>query len=80
MYSSSLLWLLAAACPAVAQQIQFSAGENNLKLADQSVAPNILVASNEQVGVTRAAQDLAWDFGRVVGVSIWYRTWSVLHS
>jgi len=47
--------------------LRFDGGD--FKLADQAVAPSIVVASNERVGVARAAQDLAWDFGRVVGVS-----------
>lgn len=64
-----LACLLTATASIQAQLIQFSAGDGNFKLADQSVAPTIIVASNERVGVARAAQDVAWDFGRVVGVS-----------
>ncbi|KAH7093799.1 hypothetical protein FB567DRAFT_567057 [Paraphoma chrysanthemicola] len=61
--------LLAAASSVQAQLVQFSPGPGNWKLADQSIAPTIVVASNERIGVARAAQDLAWDFGRVVGVN-----------
>jgi hypothetical protein len=68
--SLSLLCLLAALSSIQAQLIQFSSGEGNFKLADHDTAPVIIVASNEQIGVARAAQDVAWDFGRVVGVSI----------
>lgn len=65
-----LTCVLAAISSVQAQLIQFSVGDGNFKLADQSIAPTIVVAKNEQVGVARAAQDLAWDVGRVVGVSI----------
>jgi len=63
----SLPFVLAALGAVQAQLLRFDGGD--FKLADQAVAPSIVVASNERVGVARAAQDLAWDFGRVVGVS-----------
>ncbi|PSN62326.1 hypothetical protein BS50DRAFT_650881 [Corynespora cassiicola Philippines] len=52
-----------------AQLLVFDPGQSNFKLADKSLAPNIYVSSNDIVGVARAAQDLAWDFGRVLGVN-----------
>lgn len=64
----SLCLLVAVGC-VQAQLIQFSSGEANFKLADRSIAPDIIVASDEEIGVSRAAKDVAWDFGRVVGVS-----------
>jgi hypothetical protein len=61
--------------PVNAQLLLFGPGQSNYKLADQSSAPKILVANNEVVGVARAAQDVAWDFGRVVGVSFLALDW-----
>ncbi|KAL4865075.1 hypothetical protein BDV12DRAFT_211234 [Aspergillus spectabilis] len=50
-------------------QLLFQPGRSQFKLADRTIAPGIWVAQNELVGVERAAQDLARDFGRVVGVN-----------
>ncbi|KAH7325672.1 hypothetical protein B0I35DRAFT_466743 [Stachybotrys elegans] len=43
--------------------------ETDFKLADTSLAPSILIAGNEPIGVERTANDVAQDFGRVVGVN-----------
>lgn len=52
-----------------AQLLVFDRSQSNFKLADKNVAPNIQVSSSDSLGVIRAAQDLAWDFGRVLGVT-----------
>lgn len=44
-------------------------GRNGLKLAGVGVAPNILVSGDDFSGVQRAANDLAIDFGRVLGTN-----------
>ncbi|KAL5342667.1 hypothetical protein BJX70DRAFT_409660 [Aspergillus crustosus] len=56
-----------ALVPTVQAYLLFNSGESDFKLADQSTVPTILVAEDDHVGVARAAQDLALDFGRVVG-------------
>lgn len=45
----------------------FQSGKSPYKLADQNNAPNIWIAENDFKGVQRVANDLAADFGRVVG-------------
>ncbi|KAF2825625.1 hypothetical protein CC86DRAFT_294373 [Ophiobolus disseminans] len=65
----SISYVLVAASTVQAQLLQFNSNGSNFKLADRSVAPSIVVTSNERVGIARAAQDLAWDFGRVVGIN-----------
>jgi hypothetical protein len=52
-----------------AQLLFTSPGDSGFKLADQTTVPDIWVAKNDIVGVERTAQDVAWDFGRVVGMN-----------
>ncbi|ELQ35044.1 hypothetical protein M0657_005941 [Pyricularia oryzae] len=62
--------LLAAALgTAHAALLTFTAGESDFKLAATGLAPVIQVASNDWPAVKRVAQDLAADFGRVVGTN-----------
>ncbi|KAI9149023.1 Intracellular serine protease [Paramyrothecium foliicola] len=56
-----------AAVSSVGAQLLFSPSGSNFKLGDGSVSPDIKIAKNEPIGVPRTAQDLAWDFGRVLG-------------
>lgn len=67
-YGLSLI--LANTVAIYAQLLLFGPGQSDFKLADKNSVSSIVVASNELVGVARAAQDLAWDFGRVIGVCI----------
>lgn len=50
-------------------QLIFDPGESELKLADTTRAPDIRIAPDEALGVERTANDVARDFGRVVGVN-----------
>lgn len=50
-------------------QLLFDPGPSKFQLASTSFAPDLWVAQNELPGVERTAQDLARDFGRVVGVN-----------
>lgn len=61
--------LLLRAAAAAHGLLIFSPGESDLKLADTTVAPTILIAPDEALGVERTAKDVARDFGRVVGVN-----------
>lgn len=53
----------------VCAQLLFDPGASDFQLATASFAPDLWVAQNEFMGVERTAQDLARDFGRVVGVN-----------
>ncbi|KAK0385777.1 hypothetical protein NLU13_6954 [Sarocladium strictum] len=62
-----LVVVLAALAVGHAQLLFTSPGDSGFKLADQDGVPDIWVSKNDIVGVERAAQDVAWDFGRVIG-------------
>ncbi|KAK4241227.1 hypothetical protein C8A03DRAFT_12468 [Achaetomium macrosporum] len=47
----------------------FSAGDTGLQLGGPGLAPEIRVAPNDLPGVKRVANDLAADFGKVLGVN-----------
>ncbi|KAL4878462.1 hypothetical protein BJY04DRAFT_229825 [Aspergillus karnatakaensis] len=68
LYSTVHLGLLCL-LPRVHGYLLFTSGVSDFKLADQSTAPDILVAGDDIIGAERAAHDLAIDFGRVVGVN-----------
>lgn len=74
------IWLLTCAIGAQCQLLVFPPSSSNYKLADTSTAPEIQVASNDFAGVKRTANDLAVDFGRVVGVNGTVRTHSSLSA
>ncbi|SPO04377.1 uncharacterized protein DNG_07062 [Cephalotrichum gorgonifer] len=61
--------MLACLATTNAQHLLFTSGESDFKLADTATSPDIKVSQNDLVGVERAAQDVAWDFGRVIGVN-----------
>ncbi|KAH8203308.1 hypothetical protein TruAng_002504 [Truncatella angustata] len=54
---------------ASADIFSFSASSDDLKLASKDTAPVIALCKDESWAVQRTAQDLAWDFGRVVGLN-----------
>jgi len=47
--------------------IAFEAGDGSLSLASDGASPQIILDAADWLGVIRAAQDLAADFGRVTG-------------
>ena len=50
-------------------QLLFEPDVSDFQLASTTSAPDVWIAQNELIGVERTAQDLARDFGRVVGVN-----------
>jgi hypothetical protein len=78
-YSCLIRFAAAAAglflCAPAAAQVQqapvfsFAAGGSGLQLGGSDLAPEIRVAPNDLPGVRRVANDLATDFGRVLGVN-----------
>lgn len=66
--------LLLGAIPTVlsvvnGQLLTFTPGESEYKLAEEGFVPAIKVSGDDFVGVHRTAQDLADDFGRVIGTN-----------
>jgi hypothetical protein len=51
------------------QVVSFDGGAGTLLLGSSASAPQIVVDASEWPGVTRAANDLAADFGRVTGTN-----------
>lgn len=67
MKFSRIIPAVLAAIGVAQSQLLFKDGSSNFKLGDSNISPDIKIAKNEPVGVPRTAQDLAWDFGRVLG-------------
>ncbi|KAF9871025.1 hypothetical protein CkaCkLH20_11442 [Colletotrichum karsti] len=70
-WSSATIVLLFLVKVLLAQQdiLLFQDGSSNYRLASQQTGPQVWVAKNDYPAVHRASQDLAVDFGRVLGVN-----------
>jgi hypothetical protein len=71
MHTWQSLGLLVGGVSAIGQVpiIDFDNGEGGLLLGNAAQAVRIYLSSDEWPGVTRAAKDLATDFGRVTGLN-----------
>jgi hypothetical protein len=80
MRTASFLFALSALAPSVTAfgqnaTVTTKASPGLLQLAGSGIDGQILVSANDWWGVIRAAQDLAFDFGKVTGTNLTLGNW-----